>query len=82
MSDDLIERLRFCNEHGIFCASVTSKTASYGEAADRIETQAAEIRSLRAQVAELEAELGYHGIYPNPIVPHDTLADSDGDDGA
>jgi len=43
---------------------------------------AAEIRSLREQVAELEAELGYHGIYPNPIIPRDTKADSDGDDGA
>jgi hypothetical protein len=37
---------------------------------------AAEIRRLREQVAELEAELGYHGIYPNPIKPCDTKGDS------
>jgi len=50
--------------------------------ADRIEAQTAEIRSLRERAAELEAELGYHGIYPNPIIPRDTKADSDGDGGA
>ena len=47
-----------------------------------ITAAAAEIRSLREREAELEAELGYHGIYPTPIRPRDTKGDSDGDDGA
>jgi hypothetical protein len=71
--DDLVERLR----SGRWLGETTG-----AKAADRIEAQEAEIRSLREQVAELEAELGYHGIYPNPIIPRDTKADSDGDDGA
>jgi hypothetical protein len=32
-----------------------------------VEEQAAEIRSLRAQVKELTDELAYHGVYPTPI---------------
>lgn len=58
----------------------------YLEAADRIEQQAAEISKWHtvtrthletieqqaARVAELEAELAYHGIYPNPIAMKET----------
>lgn len=58
--DDLIERLRV-NDAEIFLPLL-------GQAADRIEAQAAEIRSLRAQVAQERAgivgwleEKGNHG---------------------
>jgi hypothetical protein len=57
-------------------------TTFYISDANIMRQAAAEIRRLRERVAELEAELGYHGIYPNPIAPRDTKADSDGDDGA
>jgi hypothetical protein len=77
MSDDLVERLRYLE-----LRITAGANEACGKAADRIEAQETEIRSLREQVAELEAELGYHGIYPNPIIPRDTKADSDGDDGA
>lgn len=39
----LEERLRFCEEHGLFTAAISNMVASYGEAAD-------EIASLRARV--------------------------------
>lgn len=63
-------------------ASDCDETDGWQDAAPTCRQAAAEIRSLREQAAELEAELGYHGIYPNPIIPRDTKADSDGDGGA
>lgn len=76
MSDDLVERLDAADLYTYNAHTAVIEYSALSEEA------AAEIRSLREQVTKLEAELGYHGIYPNPIVPHDTLADSDGDDGA
>lgn len=46
MSDELIERARYCHEHGIFDASHAGKMVSYGELADRIEALTAEVRRL------------------------------------
>lgn len=46
--DDLVERLRICQEYGIFTASMMDKAASYGEAADAIE-------QLQRQLAEAVA---------------------------
>jgi hypothetical protein len=77
--DDLVERARDADRNSV---QRMNGSRIFGELADRIERQKADIRSLREQMAELEAELGYHGIYPNPIAPRDTKADSDGDDGA
>ncbi len=37
MKDDLVERLRYCHEHGVFDAARALRQATYGEAADRIE---------------------------------------------
>ena len=45
MSDDLVDRADYCQEHGIFDAAEAGKSVSYGELA-------AEIRSLREQVAK------------------------------
>lgn len=50
--DDLVERLRICQEYGIFTASMMDKAASYGEAADAIE-------QLQRQLAEAGNQLGW-----------------------
>ena len=47
MSEELIKRLRYTEEHGIFTAHDNGMLALPGEAADIIETQAAEIERLR-----------------------------------
>jgi len=48
--DDLVDRADYCQEHGIFDATEAGKSVSYGELA-------AEIRSLREQVAAYEKGL-------------------------
>ncbi len=47
MSEELIKRLRYTEEHGIFTAHDNGMLALPGEAADTIEAQAAEIKRLR-----------------------------------
>ena len=53
----LVERLRYTEEHGIFTAHDNGMQAMPGEAADLIETQAAEIERLRALLSEAVDEL-------------------------
>lgn len=53
---DLKERLRYCQEHGLFIAALADMVASYEEAADAIEaleTQLAEANRRLAEIAEL-----------------------------
>ena len=60
MTDDLIERLRFTEEHGIFTAHENGMQAMPGEAADRIEeltTEAAENARIIGMSAEREMAL-------------------------
>jgi hypothetical protein len=47
VSEELIKRLRYTEEHGIFTAHDNGMLALPGEAADTIEAQAAEIKRLR-----------------------------------
>jgi len=45
-AEDLAERLRFCEEHGLFTAVEANKFATYGEAADTIAALIAENQRL------------------------------------
>lgn len=47
MPDDLIERARYCHEHGIFDASRAGMMVSYGELADEIERLTAQLAEAR-----------------------------------
>lgn len=49
----LVERLRYCDEHGLFVAAISDQVASYGEAADALERQASELTQLRAKADAL-----------------------------
>jgi hypothetical protein len=51
VSEELIKRLRYTEEHGIFTAHDNGMLALPGEAADTIEAQAAEIKRLREILA-------------------------------
>jgi hypothetical protein len=54
---ELVERLRYTYEHGIFAAAENGMLAGADEAADRIEALSAEVERLRAwQNAALEVE--------------------------
>jgi len=47
---DIVERLRYCQENGLFDASRSAMTAGYGEAADTIEALRADNARLREAV--------------------------------
>lgn len=53
----LVERLRFCEEHGLFVASLNDSVASYGEAATALEALAAERDALRSAVIQYRDDL-------------------------
>ena len=46
---DIVERLRYCHDNGLFDASRYAMTAGYGEAADTIERLRAENAQLKVQ---------------------------------
>jgi hypothetical protein len=56
MSDELVKRLRYTYEHGIFVAAENGMLAGADEAADRIEALSAEVERLREALAEIEAD--------------------------
>ena len=48
--NDLVERLRYCQEHGLYAAQHDGRAATFGEAADRIEELEAAIKAERDNV--------------------------------
>ena len=92
MSEELIKRLRYTEEHGIFTAHDNGMLALPGEAADTIETQAAEIAEYRRQhcsaveigrplLNALEAQAAeikrLRGIVVNYVGPFDVTPDDE-----
>lgn len=56
---DIVERLRYCHDNGLFDASRSAMTAGYGEAADTIEALRAEnarLQSLFVEQSDLQSE--------------------------
>ena len=81
--DDLVTRLRYTAEHGLFTAVDEGMYASPQECLDALETQAAELATLRAELATLrhwswghiDALLLYAaGSYPNDSHVKDAVA--------
>ena len=74
-SSDLVERLRddwpeiLVEKHWMMDSDAIDKQRA--EAADRIEALEAEVERLRGEVQSLTDELGYHGIYPRPLLDED-----------
>lgn len=49
MKDDIVERLRYTQEVGLFSASLSDSHATYGKAADEIERLRREVERLNAR---------------------------------
>lgn len=50
MKDNIVERLRYTQEVGLFSASASDSHATYGEAADEIERLRREVERLNTRI--------------------------------